>query len=47
MVLTEEEQEADFQAAKAYVELSEDPLAENMPGRKQWYIDQANRLMKQ
>jgi hypothetical protein len=43
----EDEREADFQAAQNYMELAEDPIADNMPGRKQWYIDQSNRLMKE
>jgi len=43
----EDEREADFQAAKAYMELAEDPIADNMPGRKQWYLDQASWLMKE
>jgi predicted ABC-class ATPase len=43
----EDEREADLQAAQSYIELAEDPIADNMPGRKQWYLDQANRLMKE
>lgn len=41
---TEWEREADIQAAKSYRELAEDPIAGNMPGRKEWYLEQAKRL---
>jgi hypothetical protein len=43
-MLSEDEREGDIQAAKAYRELAEDPIAENMPGRKEWYLEQADRL---
>lgn len=40
----EDERYADLQAAQAYRELAEDPIADNLPGRKQWYLDNAERL---
>lgn len=41
---TESEMIADLESAKNYRELAEDPIAENMPGRKEWYLEQAKRL---
>lgn len=45
--LTEEEREADLQAAKAHRELAEEPLLMNNPYHseiKDWHISEAERL---
>jgi len=45
--LTEDEREADLQAAKAHRELAEEPLLENNPdyeSQKAWHISEAERL---
>jgi len=45
--LTEDEREADLQAAKAHRELAEEPLLKNNPdyeSQKAWHISEAQRL---
>ncbi|MCC7572855.1 MAG: hypothetical protein KO464_05650 [Candidatus Methanofastidiosum sp.] len=42
---TESERIADLESAKAHRELAEDPLSENMPGRKEWHMEEAKRLV--
>ena len=45
--LTEDEREADLQAANAHRELAEEPLLQNNPMGvqvKQWHLEEAERL---
>jgi hypothetical protein len=41
---TESERIADQESAEVHRELAEDPIAENMPGRKEWHLEEAERL---
>jgi hypothetical protein len=41
---TEMEREADIQAAVGYREMAKEPIEDNMPGRKEWLLQQAERL---
>jgi hypothetical protein len=43
-MLEERERIADLESAKVHRELAEEPLSENMPGRKEWHLEEAERL---
>lgn len=40
---TELEREADLQSAQAHRDLASDPVVLEMPGRREWHMEQATR----